>query len=259
MPMIDWTVKSLVEQGTFVILGGEPKTSKTWAGIEIALSVATGRSCFSNTQFKTMQAGRPVFMFLLEDNHWNVVARMKALAEAKGIHQGEMDIAQLYLRCRKPIDIVDEATDIIYMVNRYREENPNEYPGLIVIDPLRNAHVEDENDSGSMKTVLENCLHITTETGYSLIVNHHFKKMKKGDEVSPGNAIRGSSSIYGAVDGIIGMQKVETDCSNTWRNNVYTQVKAGPQASPFGLELHVEDDPVSGRAIRATWVCTGLF
>ena len=110
-----------------------------------------------------------------------------------------------------------------------------------------------------MKTVLENCLRITTETGYSLIVNHHFKKMKKGDEESPGNAIRGSSSIYGAVDGIIGMRKVETDCSNTWRNNLYTQVKAGPQASPFGLELHVEDDPATGRAIRATWVCTGLF
>ena len=259
MPRIDWTVKSLVEQGTFVILGGEPKTSKTWAGIEIALSVSTGRSCFSNTHFSTLQSGRPVFMFLLEDNHWNVVARMKALAEAKGIDSRRMEHAPLYLRCRKPIDIVDEVADIIYMIKRYKDENPEEREGLIIIDPLRNAHVEDENDSGSVKTVLENCLHITNETGYSLIVNHHFKKMKKGDEESPGNAIRGSSSIYGAVDGIVGMRKVETDCTNTWRNNVYTQVKAGPQASPFGLELHVDDDPATGRAIRATWVCTGLF
>ncbi len=259
MPKIDWTVSSLVEQGTFVILGGEPKTSKTWAGIEIALSVASGRSCFGNTYFKTVAQGRPVFMFLLEDNHWNVVARMKALAESKGIDEDRMRRVPLYLRCRKPINIVDEVQEIIHMIKCFKVEHPDERPGLIVIDPLRNAHVEDENDSGSMKTVLENCLHITNETGYSLIVNHHFKKMKKGDQESPGNAIRGSSSIYGAVDGIIGMQKVETESNNTWRNNVYTQVKAGPQASPFGLELHVEDDEVTGRAIRATWLCTELY
>ena len=259
MPKINWTVQSLVEQGTFVILGGEPKTSKTWAGLEIALSVATGTCCFRNPHFKTLPETRPVFMFLLEDNQWNVAARMKALARSKGISDEQSEKMPLFLRCRKPVDIVEEADDIIRMVRTWQVDHNSYFPGLIMIDPLRNAHTNDENDSGSMKTVMENCIKITNALGYSVIVNHHFKKMKKGDEESPGNAMRGSSSMYGAVDGLIGMKKIETDNNNTWRNNVFTQVKAGPQARPFGLELHVEDDPDTGRATLADWVVTELF
>lgn len=199
-------------------------------------------------------------MFLLEDNQWNVAARMKALARSKGISRAMLERMPLYLRCRKPVDIVQEADDINDIVNNWVREHGKGYePGLIMIDPLRNAHVEDENDSGAMKRVMENCIRITNNTSYSVVVNHHFKKMKKGDEDSPGNAMRGSSSMYGAVDGLIGMKKIETDNNNTWRNNVYTQVKAGPQARPFGLELHVQDDEITGRASLADWVVTDLF
>ena len=259
MPKIDWTVRSLVEQGTFVILGGEPKTSKTWAALEIAVSVATGTTCFRYPSFQALETGRPVFMFLLEDNQWNVAARMKALARSKGINLSKAEAMPLFLRCRKPISIVDQTFEIIKMINDWTTLNPEWPPGLIMIDPLRNAHSEDENDSGSMKGVMEDCIRMTNQTGYSVVVNHHFKKMKKGDEESPGNAMRGSSSMYGAVDGIIGMKKVETDSSNTWRNNVHTQVKAGPQARPFGLELHVKDDERTGRAYVADWIVTETF
>ena len=85
LPKIDWTVEGLVEQGTFVVLGGEPKTSKTWAILEIAISVATGRPAFNDPTFKCSEP-RPVFLFLLEDGEFNVQARMEALAGSKGLH-----------------------------------------------------------------------------------------------------------------------------------------------------------------------------
>ena len=258
---IEWTVRNLVEQGTFVVLGGEPKTSKTWAALEVCLSVASGTDVFNHYEFTTFREPRPVFMFLLEDNEDNVQARMTALAASKGLDQNDLKQLPLYVLCREPLDIVEQADEIIRIVkdNGCHHEVTKERRGLILIDPLRNAHSEDENDSTKMKKVLEQCLRIRNHTGYSLIINHHFKKMSAKDQESPGNAMRGTSSLYGAVDGIVGMRKIESHERNTWNNNVISQVKAGPQAEPFGLTLLVKDGKESGRAVYADWEIGGLF
>lgn len=253
---IEWTVRNLIEQGTFVVLGGEPKTSKTWAGLEIALSVASGTDVFNHYEFTTFRKPRCVFMFLLEDNEDNVQARMTALAAAKGLSVEDLTGLPLYLLCREPLDIEEQATEIIRIVQHYHDDPLG---GLIIIDPLRNAHSADENDSTSMKRVLSECLRIRNETGFSIIINHHFKKMAAKDQESPGNAMRGTSSLYGAVDGIIGMRKIQSKERNVWYNNVLCQVKAGPQAEPFGLTLKVKDGKESGRAVYADWVVEGMF
>jgi len=254
---LEWSVRNLIEQGTFVVLGGEPKTSKTWAALEICLSVASGTDCFNNFEFTTFRKQKPVFMFLLEDNANNVKARLAALATDKGIAPDDLKDLPLWLRCRKPLCLTEQAEEIIEAV-RWHQTSPQR-EGLILIDPLRNAHREDENDSTKMKAVLEACLHIRDRTGYTLLVNHHFKKMKKNEEESPGNAMRGTSSLYGAVDGIIGMRKIENDTRNEWSNNVACQVKAGPQSEPFGLRLRVKDGSDTGRAIHADWEVSGIF
>ena len=259
---LEWSVRNLIEQGTFVVLGGEPKTSKTWAALEICLSVASGTDCFNHFEFSTFRNPKSVFMFLLEDNEDNVQARLTALGAAKGMSVDDLMKLPLWLRCRKPLSIAEQADEIIDVVNQHwRKEQP--YPvqpnGLILIDPLRNAHSEDENDSTRMKAVFEACLRIRNATGYTLLINHHFKKLKSSEQESPGNAMRGTSSLYGAVDGIIGMRKIECNDRNTWNNNVACQVKAGPQAEPFGLALKVKDGNESGRATFAEWEVTSLF
>jgi len=258
LPKLQWTVGSLIEQGTFVLLGGEPKTSKTWAALDICLSVASGMNAFGDSEFHTEP--RPVFMFLLEDGEYNVMARLQALAKGKGISDKQIYHMPMYLRCRKPLCIDEEVNSIVNMIDDFMREHElmEIRKGLILIDPLRNAHHKEENDSGQMRQVMEACLYIRDRTGYSILVNHHFKKMTAAQQETPGNAMRGSSSIYGSVDGIIGMRRIESEEKNTWRNNVSTQVKAGPQAAPFGLELVVEDGD-HGRAKEATWKVGGLY
>ena len=250
---LEWTVRGLIEQATFVVLGGEPKTSKTWAVLEIALSVASGTDCFNSHEFTTYKEPRPVYLFLLEDGIFNVQARLIALAAAKGISVEDLKSLPLHIRCREPLDLLVDYQSIIDTVNDLTLDSPPHRGGLVVIDPLRNAHSEDENDSSSMKKVMERCIAIRNQTSCSVVINHHFKKMKKSDEESVGHSMRGSSSLYGAVDGIIGMRKIECSERNTWQNNVLCQVKAGPQAEPFGLTLTVKDGTTSGRAVYADW------
>ena len=258
---LEWTVRNLVEQGTFVVLGGEPKTSKTWAVLEMALSVASGTDCFNSFEFTTFHERRPVYLFLLEDNFYNVQARLVALGAAKGLSVDDLKELPLFIRCRKPLNLLEDSGQIIDTVSALQigDEENGLRDGLIIIDPLRNAHNQDENDSGSMKLVMERCISIRDRTKCSLIINHHFKKMKKSDEETPGNAMRGSSTLYGAVDGIIGMRKIECNERNVWENNVHCQVKAGPQASPFGLTLRVKDGAESGRSVYADWEVSETF
>ena len=65
--------------------------------------------------------------------------------------------------------------------------------------------------------------------------------------------------LMDAVDGIIGMRKIENDTRNEWSNNVACQVKAGPQSDPFGLRLRVKDGSETGRAVHADWEVSGVF
>ena len=134
MPKLDWTVEGLIEQGTFVVLGGEPKTSKTWAILEIAISVATGRPAFNDPSF-ACEKPRPVFMFLLEDGEYNVQARMEALATSKGMFTADLKKMPLYLRCRKPVCIDEDVGDIIDHIKNWSEENSD----MIRIDRNRPA------------------------------------------------------------------------------------------------------------------------
>lgn len=252
---LEWTVRGLIEQSTFVVLGGEPKTSKTWAVLEIALSVASGTDCFNSHEFTCYHERRPVYLFLLEDGIFNVQARLTALGAAKGLSVEDLKDLPLYIRCREPLDLLQDSDSIIRTVLDLDQERA----GLIIIDPLRNAHAEDENDSSSMKQVMERCIAIRNKTFCSVVINHHFKKMKKSDEESVGHSMRGSSSLYGAVDGIIGMRKIECNERNIWQNNVICQVKAGPQAEPFSLTLRVKDGAESGRSVYADWEISQPF
>ena len=58
--------------------------------------------------------------------------------------------------------------------------SPSE-PGLIIFDPLRNIHTEDENDSKAMTKVTDAVRKIRDTTGASIVVTHHLRKPTKGD------------------------------------------------------------------------------
>lgn len=253
-PPLRWTVHHLIEEGTFVILGGEPKTSKTWAMLEIGLAVSSGTKAFGEDGFKTEEP-KPVFMFFLEDGRFNIQARLRALGAPRGMNRGDLMELPIYIRCREPLDIESEADEIIDAVKGVIK-GIDDRKGLIIIDPLRNAHTREENDSSAMRKVMDAVIKIRDSTGYSVLLSHHSRKSAKGQEDAPGHALRGSSQVWGAIDGLIGMRKVDSDAPNVWRTNINTQVKAGPQAAPFGLTLEVFDG-FDGRAENTQWEVGG--
>ena len=59
-----WLVEELWGASSVGVIGGAPKCSKTWLGLDIALSVATGTACLG--KYAVPEPG-PVLIYLAED------------------------------------------------------------------------------------------------------------------------------------------------------------------------------------------------
>ena len=59
-----WLVEQLWGDSSVGVIGGAPKCSKTWLGLDLALSVATGTACLG--KYAVPEPG-PVLVYLAED------------------------------------------------------------------------------------------------------------------------------------------------------------------------------------------------
>ena len=249
IPPMRWAVRGLGEQGGFVILGGEPKTSKSWVALEWALSYASGTPAFDDINFMTPSTQGPVALFMMEDGIANIQARATALARTKDVDPKKLP---MHFRFRQSLDLSNKG-DLNWCIKALEKIMSKTEPGLVVLDPLRNIHTQDENDSKAMTLVTDGIRKIRDSLNASIVVTHHLRKPSKGDTNAPGHAIRGTGALYGACDGLVCMFADHSNkIPDTWVNAVYTRCKAGREADPFTLGLHVKDGR-NGRASLAEW------
>ena len=73
----NWLVENLWLENACGIIGGQPKACKSWLGLDIAVSVASGTPCLG--RFKTTTPGRAL-VFMAEDNIAAVRLRIANIA-----------------------------------------------------------------------------------------------------------------------------------------------------------------------------------
>jgi RecA-family ATPase len=251
-PPMQWLVDGLVPDNSFIVLGGAPKTCKSWMALDIGISLALREPCFSRSDF-TVQCQRSVLFIMLEDAATNIYGRVRAIGRSKGADVKALQEAPLYFRFSKELDLGD-GTQVRTLANRISESIPN--LGLVIIDPFRNAHGLDENDSNSVRQLTDNIRDLRDITGASILITHHLRKMSKQDKENPGFALRGSGAIYGAVDGLITLADEPKTASAEWLNHVKIRIKAGKEPDPFLLTLEVSDGP-DNRADNVNWSVSG--
>ena len=242
-----WTIHGLLAEKSVGVIAGEPKTSKTWALLEMAMAVATGKKAFG--EFKTERA-RPVVLFLAEDSEPSMRTRLRAMAVGRGAKPEEA-CALIHLACRDRLSLPSQRA-------RFIASLPEGDVGFIGIDPLRDVHSAEENDSGPMAEVMGALRDIRDVSGASVVFTHHTAK-QNGDsgERRPGQRMRGSSAIHGAIDAGFYMRLENEPDGSRWENKVEVEVKAGRGAGVFKITLTVEDDD-NGEAKTATWAHSKL-
>jgi RecA-family ATPase len=84
-----WLVEGLWSASSVGVIGGAPKCAKTWLGLDLALSVATGTACLG--KYAVPEPG-PVLIYLAEDALPVVRERIEGMARHRGIHITEVEI-----------------------------------------------------------------------------------------------------------------------------------------------------------------------
>ena len=84
-----WLVEELWGASSVGVIGGAPKCAKTWLGLDMALSVATGTACLG--KYAVPEPG-PVLVYLAEDALVVVRERVAGMARHRGLDLAGVDI-----------------------------------------------------------------------------------------------------------------------------------------------------------------------
>lgn len=177
-----WLINRLWARSAVGVVGGTPKSLKTWAALEMALAVSSGKPCFG--QFTTLQA--PVVLFAAEDSPQDLRKRVAGLAQARKI-----DLS------RVPIHVITESSlrlDSEGHRKRLSDTLKAIRPGLVVLDPLVRLHSGDENSAGDMSRVLGYLRWLQREHDTAVLLVHHTRK--SGGSGQPGQTLRGSGDVH---------------------------------------------------------------
>lgn len=246
-PATPWLVRGVLTQRSLTVVGGEPKTTKTWAALELGMALATGTRAFG--ELPTAVEPAPVALFMAEDSEQSLRNRLRALAASRGLSM-ERACKRLYHRNLTPLDITKEE-DLARFVAGVRDLP--EQPVAVILDPLRDLHTADENDSTAMSKVMHSLRALRGVLGCAVIFVHHASKATESSKNRrPGQRMRGSSVVHGAVDGGLYLVDLSGNLETEWTNTAHAEVKAARSAGTFSLTLTVDDDD-AGEAVKAKW------
>jgi len=181
-----WLIEKLWTQGAVGIIGGAPKCCKSWFGLDMAVSVASGTHCLG--RFAVKHPG-PVLVFLAEDACSAVRARIQALCTHRNLHIDNLDLYVITASTLR-LDLAEDQ-------QRLNATLAHLSPRLLLLDPLVRLHRLDENSAGDISKLLgfvrqmQRCHH----TAIALV--HHASKKHRAQ---PGQALRGSSDLHAFGD-----------------------------------------------------------
>ena len=157
-----WLVEQLWCANSVGVIGGAAKCAKTWLGLDMALSVATGTPCLG--KYAVPEPG-PVLVYLAEDALRVVGERIEGMARHRGL---DIDQVAIYAITASALRL-DHDRDRTRLWETARWLRPK----LLVLDPLVRLHGIDENHAGAVAELLGYFRSLQRQLGISVLLVHH--------------------------------------------------------------------------------------
>ena len=181
-----WLIESVWARAAIGIIGGAPKCCKSWLGLDMAVSVASGSACLD--RFEVQDKGS-VLVFLAEDALFTVRSHIDALCRHRLIDIGNLDLNVI----TAPALRLDLAGD----QNRLQCTLADLQPRLLVLDPLVRLHRLDENSASDISKLLGFVRQLQRTHDCAIVLVHHAGKKHRAQ---PGQSLRGSSDLHAFGD-----------------------------------------------------------
>ena len=223
---VRWLVHDLWGAAAVGVIGGPPKACKSWLGLDLAVSVASGTACLG--RFEVMSPG-PALVYLAEDALPRVRDRVAHLCRHRGLSIGSLDVQVITapsLRLDRPDDqhALDQTLSALQ-------------PRLLLLDPLVRLHRLDENSAADVSGLLGFLRELNRRHNLALVVVHHMAKRSRRD---PGQALRGSSDLHAWTDSACYLVR-----RSDQRLRLTVEHRAAPAPDPLLLSLaHAGDEPL---------------
>jgi AAA domain/DnaB-like helicase N terminal domain len=218
---IDWLVEGVLECGANGFFVAQPKGGKSWAAIDLALSLALG------CDWLGFRVPSPVRVALIsrEDNPSLTAWRIKHLFAGKACVAPALIDSNLHVNSRREsaelmLDNSEQMAELLAALKIVR-------PRFAIFDVFNVLHAADENDNQEMRAVLRQLSAIQAEIGCGIGVVHHFNKADQG---SMTQRMRGSSAIAGWAEWLIGISMADEE---TKTRRMEFELKASQPPDPI--------------------------
>lgn len=181
-----WLIESMWAYAAVGIIGGPPKCCKSWLGLDMALSVASGSPCLD--RFAVQRPG-PALIFLAEDALPAVRARIEALCTHRKIPISSLDLYVITASSLR-LDLTRDQQRLKATLAAYK-------PRLLLLDPLVRLHRLDENSATDISSLLGFFREMQRTYNTAIVLVHH---LSKKHYAQPGQALRGSSDLHAFGD-----------------------------------------------------------
>lgn len=218
-----WLIEQLWGDSSVGVIGGAPKCSKTWLGLDMALSVATGTPCLG--QYAVPERG-PVLVYLAEDALQLVRERVAGMARHRGIELPTVEIHVITAPTLR-LDLEPHRVRLLETAKRLR-------PRLLLLDPLVRLHGIDENNAGEVAELLAYIRSLQRQLDLSVVLVHHTRKNAAGG-VAAGQGLRGSSDIHAFGDSNLYLRRASQQLM------LSSEHRAAPASPSVYLELVATD------------------
>jgi hypothetical protein len=218
-----WLVEQLWCAQSVGVIGGAPKCAKTWLGLDLALSVATGTPCLG--KYTVPERGR-VLVYLAEDALPVLRERIEGMARHRGL---DLDQVEIYV-ITAPVLRLDNDRDRERLWETIRRLRPR----LLLLDPLVRLHGVDENHAGEVAELLAYIRSLQRQFSLSVLLVHHTRK-NAADGVAAGLGLRGSGDIHAFGDSNLYLRRTEEHLI------LSSEHRAAPASAPVYLELVARD------------------
>lgn len=191
-----WVVRNILPAG-ITFLAGPPKSFKSTVELALALTVCGVQNDVLPPEF----ADAPdtgIVMGLSMEASAGVLRHTAEVGFKRHIPEdGSFLVMSDPWRFR--LDQRHDVEELLRWVQRIG-------PKMLFIDPLRNCHSLDENDSGGMVMMLQPIQQFAVRTGLAVVIVHHSKKLGDKDGAmrnANANDMRGTSALFGMADAVL--------------------------------------------------------
>jgi len=223
-----YIVENFIPREGITIIGGAPKSGKSWICLHIMNCIASGTDVFEKKTHKAK-------MLVIDEENSLRGLKRRVLKSFKDVD--ELPIAVVSQQNFK----IDRKEDRKWLIEYMNEEGIE----LLVFDSFRRISTKDENESKSIAELYENFKEVMMGTGCGILLIHHNRKVSKG-EVIGFESFRGSGDISAMAEAMIVVSSKKLENMAGKQTTVIPELRESPDTNAFIVDWY---DDVDGNIV----------